>query len=205
MSRIAVGWFLLAAASLCAEDPACLACVPVPSAANRQGEVRLVAVGDPQEPGLAVEAILLGHPLSRALHRIHREETTAWPPGSDHHGESQRFLAALARQPQALAEAVGPTPDPLQPVQTQGLRLAIAFRRYASRAEITFDAVRLAGDSSASPAQIAERRPLSRLAVDPAYLRANQAHQLAAALRLDSATATLRLEVAEREVGLTKP
>ena len=156
----------------------------VPSAQRRHGEVRLCCLSPAEGKGaVRVESVLFSTMLARGLHRIRQEESRAWPEGSAHFADSQKYLAALDAAAKVVLGPGEETPDPSQPVRAgaEVRRLRIVFEVTGEAARVEISTVELGPTDGDGPVAVLASTPLQSVPVAPAYARACHRLMLAAA------------------------
>lgn len=177
----------------------------VPSAQRRHGEVRLCSLTPAEGTGtVRVESVLFSTMLARGLHRIRQEESRAWPEGSTHFADSQKYLAALDAAAKVVLGPGEETPDPSQPVKAgaEVRRLRIVFEVSGDAARVEISTVELGPTDGAGPVIVLSSNPLQAVSVSPAYARACHRLMLAAAFDAPEKDVADWLAEAGKKAGL---
>lgn len=148
----------------------------VPSAARKQGEVRLATRGD----ATVVQTLLATKVLPRVVAEIRKKEERNWPADRPGHDDMARYLAAIERAAAALAarrDAAAP--------DDRWLRLAIEL--VATRYSAGLVLAEFTGGEVDGRLEPGERRTIETLPLGRAYVVSNMRLILADAFGLPEA------------------
>jgi hypothetical protein len=176
----------------------------VPSARRRHGEVRLSAASN---QCVRVESVLFTSELARGFHRIHEEEKSLWPEGSDFHADSRRYLAALDAAREQIQKEILAVGDINAPVQAGARKhqVVIQFELRGKAGRIEIAKAELDGMDGDGPVQIVASTPLQTLDVPAEYVRRSFQRMLARAFDIADVEADSWVRDAGEKAGLNKP